>query len=82
MTFQENFKNNSQNMVFFKNNSRTKKIQEQFKEFENEWPPWLTTILISILDYFQEKLMKMFFKNQKNPTLGPLWPLILSLYAA
>ena len=42
MTFQKYFKNNSQNMVFFKNNIRTKKIQEQFKEFKelkNEWPP-------------------------------------------
>ena len=55
MAFQKHFKNNSQNMVFFeqgvegkthtkvffKNNSRTKKIREQFKEFKefkNEWP--------------------------------------------
>ena len=37
--FSRTFKNNSQNMVFFKNNSRNKKIQEQFKEFKNGWPP-------------------------------------------
>ena len=28
-------------MVFFENNSRSKNIQEQFKEFKNEWPPCL-----------------------------------------
>ena len=40
MTFLEHFKNDSQNMVFFKNNSRTNTIQEQIKEFKefNEWP--------------------------------------------
>ena len=35
----EKFKNTKVKSIVFKNNSRTDEIQEQFKEFKDEWPP-------------------------------------------
>ena len=34
----------------------------------------ITTIIVSILDYFLEKLMTKCFKKSKNPVLGPFCP--------
>ena len=34
------------------------------------------TILVFILDYFQEKIMTDFFKKKKKTILGPFWPFL------
>ena len=37
----ERFKNIKMKSIVFKNNSKTNEIQEQFKEFKDEWPTCL-----------------------------------------
>ena len=41
----------------------------------------LKTILVSILEFFQEKLMTKFLKNPKRPILRPFWTLSNQIWA-
>ena len=41
----------------------------------------LKTILVSILEFFQEKLMTKFLKNPKRPILRPFWTLFNQIWA-
>ena len=39
------------------------------------------TILVFILDYFQQKIMTIFFKKSKNPISRPFWTLFAKMWA-